>query len=215
MDTNTTTKRSWLAAGGGVLVGAAGTVAALLALGWSAGSAAGGSAMTLTLPQTADGLRTETEVVTELRGGPIEGREEAFAETADLLSASRGGAAAAVQGYADEDLEVRVTVWAVADESPRLWASQEGEKVAELSGLATPWEWVERDAGGEGEEPVECVMRVINPTMAGSDEEPEATVLECQLVTDGVTLLLEGPQLESIDRPVAILRDVAANLERG
>lgn len=215
MDNTTTRHRTWLAAGGGTILGAGAAVAALLAIGWSAeGGTGGGQDATLTLPDTADGLRSEEAVVMELRGEAVPGREEALAETAELLGDSRGGLAADVQAYAAEDLDLRVTVWAVAQESSPLWSSQESEAMAELMNLASPMEWVERDGDVE-EGQVECLMRTLNPAPRDRGDEVEAVVTECQLVTDGVTLVLQGAQLESIDRPAAILRDVAANLERG
>lgn len=214
MEAKATGNKTWLAAGGGAVVGAAAAVAVLLALGWSSADAADG-VESLTLPDTAAGLRTDTDVMTEARGAPIEGRQEAMDESAELLSQSRDGAAAGVQAYSDDDLEVRVTVWAVADESPRLWTSQDGEAMAELMGMAHPMQWVERDVSSEEERDVECLMQARQPVIAGSDAEVDAFPTECQLVTDGVTLILQGSGMDSIERPAEILRDVAANLERG
>lgn len=209
--------RPWLAAGGGVIVGAAVAVGALVAMGWSAeGSpSAGGSSQTLTLPQTANGLRTEAAVAEELGGGPQEERAEALAETAELLSQSRGGVPAAVQAYADEELLLRPTVWAVAEESPPLWTSQEGEATAKLLHITTPMEWVERADAAEDGSQTECLVRAINPIREGNEGEPETTITHCQLVVDDLTVILQGSDLDSVDTVDDILRDVAANLEIG
>lgn len=78
----------------------------------------------------------------------------------------------------------------------------------------TPFEWVERGQAAEDDSQVECLMRVTNPVIRGSDQEADAHVQQCQLVTDGVTLILQGGNLDSISRPEVILRDVAGNLEQ-
>lgn len=207
MGTDTAGSRTWLAAGGGAVVGAAAAVAVLVALGWSGESASG--ADTLTLPETAAGLRLQTIVEEEVRGEAIEGQVQALAETAELLSMSRGEAATDVQVYSDDEFEERVTIWVVADESPALWSSRDSDAMAELMVLETPMEWVERD--GE----VECLVEPIQLVRRDSGGEVETRVSRCQLVQDGVTLLLEGTRHDTVSRPAEILRDVATHLERG
>ncbi|WP_131106263.1 hypothetical protein [Ornithinimicrobium sufpigmenti] len=205
--TTKTRRTTWLAAGGGVILGAVATIAVLYGLGW--GPDDGLDESTITLPETADGLRTETAVVEDLRGEPLAGREEALTETAELLSASRGGAATAVQAYASDDYDERFTVWAVADESPSLWSDQESEALAELMGLKTSMEWVERDGN------VECLVEPAMPMLDGSDRDVELRVGQCQLVQEGMTLVLTGMGDGTLTRPAAVLRDVAENLTRG
>lgn len=208
MSTPTARGRTWLAAAGGAVAGAAATVVALLGLGWTPDRAP--DEEPIVLPDTAGGLRTEAVVMEEARGEPIQGQQEALAETAELLSTSRGGAAAAVQSYLSEDLDERFTVWAVADGSPGLWSSQESETFAEVSGLASPMQWVERS--GE----VECLVEPADLSLALRGEgEVVPRILQCQLVHEGTTLLLEAPRQETVSRPASILREIAANLERG
>lgn len=201
--------RTWLAAGAGFVVGAGAAVALLLGLGWSPHGAQDGSQdeEPITLPETAAGLRVEAVVVEELRGEPIAGRQEALEETAELLAASRDGAASAVQAYADDDLDERVTIWVVADESPGLWSDQESEALAELLGLAAPMEWLERD------DDVECLAQPAEVMVRDGEVEPRLT--HCQLVQEGMTLILTGPGHDTVGRPAEILRDVAANVQRG
>lgn len=215
MTGSTSRGKTWLAAGGGTVLGAVLAVALLLGLGWSAGESQASTSGELVLPETADGLRLQHVVMEEMSGQPADERlSEQLVETAGLLSTSRGGAPASAQAYADDDLESIVTVWAVAAESPSLWTSAESESLAESMQLKTPFEWVEKGEAAEDGSLVECLMRVSNPVMRDSDQETEALVQQCQLVTDGVTLTLQGGSLDSIDRPEAILRDVAANLEK-
>lgn len=174
-----------------LLLGAGGGVAGTLAL--SPGESGPNTEAGITLPETVGGLRPEPEVVREVAGADntaaLEGaqtREEILAEAAAALSASRGGATAAAATYADDELEVLITIFAVADDSPRLWTAQETEAGPEYLKLATPMEWVER----EGE--AECLVRALRPLPAGSDaEEVEATVLHCQLRTPEVTVMLQ------------------------
>lgn len=207
--------RTWLAAGAGTVLGAVLAVALLVGMGWSADGSQGSASGELVLPETADGLRLQSVVMEEMSSQPAEETfSEQLVETAGLLSASRGGAPAAAQFYSDDDLETRVTVWAVAAESPSLWTSAESESLAESMQLKTPFEWVERGEAAEDGSQVECLMRVTNPVMRDSDQETDAHVQQCQLVTDGVTLILQGGTLDAIDRPEAILRDVADNLEK-
>lgn len=198
--------RTWLAAGGGAVVGAAAAVALLLALGWSGDSSYSGS---FSLPETAGGLSPEADVIPEERRDALLERQAAVTDTAELLSTSRGGAPTAVRTYMDEELEERFTIWAVADESPSLWSSQDSELVAELQGMKTPMEWVERDGD------VECLVRAINPARRDSDAEVVYNVTHCQLVQDGVTLMFEGVSHDNVRRPAQVLREVAAHLELG
>lgn len=171
----------------------------------------------LTLPDAAGGLRPQAEVL----GEPSEPlREQALEETAQLLSESRQGAAASVRAYADEHLETMVTVWAVAQESPPLWSPQEAELMAQVLGTVTPMEWVER----EGE--VECLVRPLTVAFEGrggggteANPEGETAAVEivldrCQLVDDGVTLLLTGRDVD-VSGAAEVLRDVASGLGRG
>lgn len=208
MSSTTARGRPWLAAAGGAVAGAAVTVAVILGLGWTPDRAPDDEP--ITLPDTVVGLRTEAVVMEEARGEPFPGRQEALLETVELLSASRGGAAAAVQSYLDEDLDERFTVWAVADESPGLWSSQDSEIFAEASGLASPTEWVERD--GE----VECLVRPWDASYVRQGMgEVVPRVVQCQLAHEGMTLLLEAPNQDTVSRPASVLQDIAANLERG
>lgn len=197
--------RSWPMAAGGLLVGAAATAGVLVALGWSGEASAPSS---LTLPETADGMRTQ-QVVRGEHGNPEPVLDEIFAETADLLGQSHDGAVAVGQGYMDDNLEVQANVWAVGATRPGLWSSQESEALAEWRALGAPMQWVERDDG------VECL---VSPPMGvsaeGSVEDVEVNVLQCQLVDGDVTLLLEGHGFDAAGG-AAILRDVAVNLERG
>ncbi|WP_256840094.1 hypothetical protein [Ornithinimicrobium faecis] len=215
MNTAPSRGRTWLAAGGGAVLGAVLAVGLLVGLGWSADGSQASTSGELVLPDTADGLRLQDVVMEEMSDRPAdELLAQGRAETAELLSASRGGAPAAAQTYADDELETRVTVWAVADESPSLWSAAESDALAESMRTKTPFEWVERGETAEDGSTVECLLRATNPALQDSDKETEAHVQECQLVTDGVTLILQGGNLDSIDRPVAILRDVASNLEQ-
>lgn len=103
----------------------------------------------------------------------------------------------------------RVTVWAVAAESPGLWSPQESEATAELLRLGMPMELVERD--GE----VECLVRPDTPVREGEDlDDVVLRVDQCQLVDGDVTLLVRGTGMD-LDQGVGILRDVSANLVRG
>lgn len=201
--------RPWLAVGGGAVAGAAVTVAALLGLGWAPPDDSGGGSIAA-LPDTAGGLRTETAVVTDLRGEPLEGRADMLEETAELLSASRGGAATATQAYADDNLDQRYTVWAVADGSSALWSPDESEAAAEVMMLETPMEWVERDGD------VECLVQPVTLVRRDSGGEVEVRVDRCQLVREGTTLLLvaSGPEA-TVSRAAAVLRDVATAVEQG
>lgn len=208
-DTHTAGRRTWLAAGGGAVIGAAAVAAVLAGLGWGPSGGSGSAGGSVTLPDTVSGLRPEGDVVEELRGEPIEGRAEGLVETVELLSASRSGAAAAGQDYADDDLEERFTVWAVADESPALWSPQESEAFAELMALETPMEWVERDGD------VECLVYPAQPVLRGRGGEVEMRIRQCQLVQDGVTLVLTGMGDGTISRPAGILRDIADQLDQG
>lgn len=209
METHTAGRRTWLAAGGGAVVGAVAVVALLAGLGWAPSGDSGSADGSVTLPDTVSGLRLESDVVEELRGEPIEGRSEGLVETAELLSVSRDGAATAVQDYADDDLEERFTVWAVADGSPALWSPQESEAFAELMGLETPTEWVERDGD------VECLVSPAAPMLRDRGGEVEMRIRQCQLVQDGVTLMLTGMGDGTISRPAGILRDIAGQLDQG
>lgn len=207
--TQTAGRRGWLAAGVGAVVGAGVAVAMLLALGWSSGEGTGSSAgdgISVTLPDTAGGLRPQVEVLKELGREEPGGRLVGLAETAELLSVSRGGAVASVRGYADDSWEEQYTVWAVADESPALWSPQGSEAFAEVAGLATPMEWVERDGD------VECLVYPAMPVLRDQGGEVELRIRHCQLVQDGVTLLLTGTGDGTVSRPAAVLRDVAAHL---
>lgn len=215
MTGSTSRGKTWLAAGGGTVLGAVLAVALLLGLGWSAGESQASTSGELVLPETADGLRLQHVVMEEMSGQPVDERlSEELVETAGLLSASRGGAPATAQAYADDDLESFLKVWAVAAESPSLWTPEESEALAESMRIQTPFEWVEKGEAAEDGSQVECILRVMNPAMRDSDHEAEVRARQCQLVTDGVTLILQGGNLDSIDRPEAILRDIAANLEK-
>lgn len=207
MGTNTARSSSWLAAGGGAVVGAAAAVGLLLALGWSGDSSA--PDRTVGLPETAGGLRTEAVVMPEERRDALLQRQAALSETAELLSVSRGGAETAVQSYLADEFEEHFTIWAVADESPPLWSSQDGEAVAELQGTKTPMEWVERDGD------VECLVRTVNPVLRDSDAEVAYQVTHCQLVHDGVTLIFQGASQDDVRRPAQVLREVATHIEAG
>lgn len=206
-------KKVWPAAGGGVLVGVAATVGVLLALGWlSPGEGSGPES--LTLPDTLDGMRTEQAVLEEAdRWEPL--REEASAEVVEHLSDAYDGAAATGQSYLSDEMDQMVQVFAVAGASPGLWSAQDSEAAAELMGLAAPQQWVEQDGA------VECLVRPLNPSLPRASEDGEAVdieeaVMQCQLVEDGVTLLLYPGFGEHEVGPTAdLLRDVAANLERG
>lgn len=208
--------RTWLAAGAGTVLGAVLAVALLMGLGWSADGSEASTSGELVLPETADGLRLQSVVMEEMSSQQVDDQlSEQLVETAELLSASRGGAPATAQAYVDDGVETRVTIWAVAAESPSLWSAEESEALAERMKLKTPFEWVERGEAAEDGSQVECLLRVTNPAMQDSDQETDAHVQECQLVTDGVTLILQGGgNLDSVDRPEAILRDVASNLEK-
>lgn len=206
-------KKVWPAAGGGALVGVAATVGVLLALGWlSPGEGSGPES--LTLPDTLDGMRTEQAVLEEAdRWEPL--REEITAEVVEHLSEAYDGAAATGQGYLSDDMELMAQVYAVAGETPGLWSAQDSEAAAELIGLAAPQQWVEQDGA------VECLVRPQDPSLprapeGGEEVDIEPRVMHCQLVEDGVTLLLlPGFGMQEVGPSADLLREAAANLERG
>lgn len=166
----------------------------------------------LTLPEELDGLRVESVVIAdtidnEAAQQSAGKREEIREEVTASLSVAHDGAATTSQSYADEELKTRVTVYAVAAPLPGLWSSEDAEGVPELLGMATPTEWVETAGGAQ------CLVAPKEFLMAGTDpEEVEVLASQCQVVRDGVTVILEPSGQLNADRSLELVQIAADNL---
>lgn len=184
-------KKSWLVP----------PVAIAAVVGCSSGSA--NAQQALEFPDSVAGLRTTQQQMERFERDDDSGpqREDAVAG----LSAAYDGADAAAQGYADSSLRVLVTVYAVEAPSPRLWSTRAGDAIAERLRLPSPPERIETSGDAE------CLVTVNSPVPAESTESgrstgptrPDSTVLRCQGVRDGVTVLI--PELApSVDTDTAL-----------
>lgn len=152
---------------------------------------------TLTLPETLDGMRVESVAIAEASDNEraqesARQREEILEELTTNLSTVHDGAAATGRYYADEELSTFVSVFAVAAPLPGLWSFQDSESSAKLQGMATPREWVEAEGDAQ------CLVFPKRQQLAGTDPaETEPLASRCQVVRDGVTVILQptGQQL--------------------
>lgn len=191
---------------------AAGTVGTLIVTG--SDDSGPNTDATITLPDTLGGMRLEEEVVHEVAGednaAALEGvadRERVLAEATEALSDSRDGATAVSARYADDDLMTQVTLLAVAQDSPRLWSIQDTESGPEVLQLATPMEWVVREAEAE------CLVRAVRVQPAGTDPaEVETTVVRCQQRNPEMTVVLEVNGQMEADLGLRLTLEAAAGV---
>lgn len=194
-------KKSWLVP----------PVAIAAVVGCSSGSASAQQA--LEFPDSVAGLQTMQQQMERFDRDDGSGpqREDAVAG----LSAAYDGADAAAQGFADESLMVLVTVYAVDAPSPRLWSTQAGDAIAERLRLPSPPERIETSGDAE------CLVTVNSLVPAGVEPgestesgrstgptRPDSTVLRCQGVRDGVTVLIPelAPSMDT-DTALSIVSD--------
>lgn len=167
---------------------------------------------TLTLPEELDDLRVTSVVIAETTDNEsaLEAaatRDQILEEVTATLSAAHDGAATTSRSYADDELDTRVTVFAVAAPLPGLWSSQDVEGTAELLGTATPNEWVEAEGDAQ------CLVFPKVQMRAGTDpDEVEPLVKQCQVVRDGVTVILQPNGQLAVDRGLELVTRAADEL---
>jgi hypothetical protein len=189
----------------GLVVGALAVGVPWLFLG---GGGVGGSSAPLTAPSTLGGLESYQAASVHLGSKAVAFAQQLAdddAQSATLLSAAYGGAAALVTRYSDDRLDSMALLLIVRADSPQPFV--EYENLKEL-GFGVPEHQLEQFG------PVSCVIDNEPPVQSGSEPSSQVYVNYCQRSGPGRTIQVRpnGPLQHEPDQVAGLVDDAWNNV---
>ncbi len=190
----------------GLMVGALAVGVPWLLLG--GGDSTGGSSAPLTAPSTLGSLESYQAASAHLGSKAVTHAQqlaEDNAQSAKLLSAAYGGAAALVTSYSDDSLNSMALLLIVRADSPQPFVQYENLK--EL-GFAEPENQLERFG------PVSCVIDNEPPVQSGPEPPSQVYVTYCQRSGPGLTIQVRpnGPIQHTPDQVAGLVNEAWNNV---